>query len=320
MKLSRTPNRRQLLSGMTATVLTACATAERGRGEGARGPADTGPGADTGAVWSADDTGLGVGLAGGISVGVAHLSWAADGSEFELHPAQHVAIGRDPGGAERWRLEGLEPDDLNFPWKAAERDGLVYLLLRGSHLIAVLDADGFAVGTIGTEPVGGRALHHPADFAFGPDDDLIYITDPPNHRVVVYTLDGAPVGELGLVDFDAPRHLNCPRGLAFDPDGRLHVVDRGDRCVQVFEADGAWVRTTSSPALVAPESIAIDPGGVVTLSDRHAAVLHVFDPDGQPIDRWIIEVDGWTAHPSQLSWTSDGDLYVHATNLHREDA
>ena len=320
MKLTRSPNRRQLLSGMTATVLTACATSEPTRGARTGGPADSGSDGDTGAAWASDDTGLAVSMAGGVSVGVAHLSWAADGSEFEVRPAQHVVIGRDPGGAERWRLEGLEPDGLNSPCKAEEHDGLIYVLLRGSHLIAVLDLDGFAVRTIGAEAVGGQDLHHPADFAFGPDDDLLYISDPPNHRVVVYALDGAPVGELGLADFDAPRHLNGPRGLAFDPDGRLHVVDRGDRCVQVFETDGAWVRSYSSPELVAPDSIAIDAEGVVTVSDRHAAVLHLFDSDGQPIDRWIIEVDGWTAHPRQLTWTPQGDLYVHATNLHRDSA
>jgi sugar lactone lactonase YvrE len=69
----------------------------------------------------------------------------------------------------------------------------------------------------------------PSDTVDGPRisigaDDHIFITDPENRRVVVYTIDGQPIGQLRALDENAPLFVK-PVGIAVTPDGVLVVSD-----------------------------------------------------------------------------------------------
>jgi DNA-binding beta-propeller fold protein YncE len=69
----------------------------------------------------------------------------------------------------------------------------------------------------------------PSDTLDGPRisigaDRNLYITDPENRRVVVYTMDGQPVGQL-LSPAESNELFKKPVGIAVTPDGTIVVSD-----------------------------------------------------------------------------------------------
>jgi DNA-binding beta-propeller fold protein YncE len=69
----------------------------------------------------------------------------------------------------------------------------------------------------------------PADTLDGPrisvgSDQQIYLTDPENKRVVVYTMDGQPIGQVRSPDSN-PELFIKPVGIAVTPDGVLVISD-----------------------------------------------------------------------------------------------
>lgn len=330
MKVRLVASRRRFLAGLSASLVTACAGGDKGEGSGGGTGGETGgssddtgndEGGDSGedSGDSGDDTGEDTGDDSlRMVVSEEHLAWAEDRREFEVLPTQHAIIGRDADGTELWRLEDLVEEGLNFPWEVHVHGGLVYVLLRGEHLIGVLDEDGNPVGAIGSHGEAEGQLHDPVDFAFG-EDGRIYVSDCANHRVMVFAPDGTYLAHFGEEGVDEEHHLNGPRGLAFDAEGLLHIVDRGNRRVHVYSTDGTWQRAYGGEELVAPESLAIAPDGTIYVADHHDPVLHVFGPGGEVLDPIAVTVDGWAAHPVHLSWTLEGELFVRVSSIHHED-
>jgi hypothetical protein len=63
-------------------------------------------------------------------------------------------------------------------------------------------------------------------------------------------------------------HLNAPQGLACDSAGRLYVADHGNNRIQVFSAEGKYLKTIP---IQEPQEISIHPttGEIYALSFRH---------------------------------------------------
>jgi YYY domain-containing protein len=111
---------------------------------------------------------------------------------------------------------------------AIDRRGEVYIADAGHRRIVVLSPTGRMLREWpidGWQP-GGRMEPY---LAVGPDD-VVWVTDPPNHRVLLFEKDGAPVGVA-----TAASPLKLPLGIA--------IVDRTTALVTDAEAN-AVVRVT----------------------------------------------------------------------------
>jgi DNA-binding beta-propeller fold protein YncE len=89
-------------------------------------------------------------------------------------------------------------------------------------------------------------LIRPSGIAIDRARRLLYVSDPASlkaedHRVLVFTLDGALVRVLGKGKGDAPGQFYFPVYLAVDADGRLWVGDTMNFRLQVFAPDGSYV-------------------------------------------------------------------------------
>jgi DNA-binding beta-propeller fold protein YncE len=119
---------------------------------------------------------------------------------------------------------------------------------------------------------GGSSGYRPWFFAAGPDGKQFYVSglltgdrywkQTPAHAVFRLAweeekLPAAPfIGELGKPGDDGT-HLRDPRGMATDGDGNLHVADRGNNRLAVFDPAGKFLGGTK---IDGPEQVVVNRG------------------------------------------------------------
>jgi len=205
-------------------------------------------------------------------------------------------------------------------------DGSVYVADSGNHRIQKFTAEGqwvTAWGTFGgcpeqTPPPG--TFCEPWGVAVGPDG-AVYVADLWAHRVQKFSPDGEFLAQWGFSsNYGAdlrPGAFYGPRGVAVAPDGTVYVTDTGNKRVQVFTADGAFLRMWGTPGsspgqLSEPVGIAVGPDGNLYVADTWNYRVQVLDPQGKPIREWPIV--GWNNPMAEekpyLAVDSSGRVYV----------
>ncbi len=137
-----------------------------------------------------------------------------------------------------------------------------------------------------------------------------------------------------------PGQFNFPRSVAVDAVGRIYVADSGNNRVQIFNADGSFLRQFGSTCKLdtkegcqgdgrgqfnEPWGIAVDKEGNVYVSDTWNHRIQKFDKDGQFLNMWgVFESTGGELGksfafygPRQLAVGLDGKLYAMDTGNKR---
>ncbi|MGC4190089.1 MAG: SMP-30/gluconolactonase/LRE family protein [Thermomicrobiales bacterium] len=160
------------------------------------------------------------------------------------------------------------------------------------------------------------------------ENGLIYVADTWNHRVVIFDPQGAMVRELGqrgvqadTMDSPDPNvdtgRFYGPRGIAVS-NGEIYITDTGNERVQVFAADGTFLRTfggTGSEAgkLREPTGIAIGPDGNVYVADSANARISVFSKSGDFVR--MMPVASWQNESQLVNYLAFGpNGLLYATN------
>ena len=124
-----------------------------------------------------------------------------------------------------------------------DRDGHVWVVDAAGHVVYKLRETGELLLQLGKRGVSGSGpdtFNLPTDIAFAPNGDL-YVSDGyGNARIVRFTRDGEYIGEWGSRG-TGPGEFGLPHGIAVAGDGRVYAVDRDNRRVQVFDADGTFL-------------------------------------------------------------------------------
>ena len=148
-------------------------------------------------------------------------------------------------------------------------DGNVWVVDAPGHVIYKLSQHGETLMQLGTKGVAGAGrdtFNLPTDVAFAPNGD-IYVSDGyGNARIVRFSSAGEYILEWGSRG-TGPGEFGLPHGIAVAGDGRVYAVDRDNRRVQVFDADGAfldeWADLTGVQALVVTGAQQIWAGGAL---------------------------------------------------------
>lgn len=138
---------------------------------------------------------------------------------------------------------------------------------RGQQVFK-FDRNGKVLLTLGTKGVGGvtdTTFDGPCDVDVDSKGNIYVADGHRNSRVVKFTKDGAFVKEWGSRGA-APGQLNVPHALAIDSRDRVLVTDRGNRRVQVFDADGNYVTSWTGFGTM-PDGIAIGPDDTMYVAD-----------------------------------------------------
>ncbi|MEO6458709.1 MAG: flippase activity-associated protein Agl23, partial [Chloroflexia bacterium] len=183
-------------------------------------------------------------------------------------------------------------------------DGSFYVVDTANMRVQKFDATGKWVALIGAGKGNGDGQFNgfsdeavgtgPGGIAVDPAGN-IYVADTWNHRIQKFDKDGKFLGKWG--DFislgdaasanDPARDSKFfgPRGVAVGPDGNVYVTDTGNKRVQIFDANGKFLRkidsgmsaTKLSPnyaftqqgELNEPVGVAVDSAGNVYVADTN---------------------------------------------------
>lgn len=123
-------------------------------------------------------------------------------------------------------------------------------------------------------------------------------TDSSGVEIVTATATDRPLGwtfepviTIGGADRAADAFYQVPaHGLAFDREGRIHILDAGNRRVLIFDRNGELVRAVGGPGdgpgeFRFPASLHLDASGTMTVHDFGHRSLLRFDSSGVFIDQ-----------------------------------
>jgi NHL repeat/CARDB len=196
--------------------------------------------------------------------------------------------------------QGSQAGEFNAPQGVAvDANGFIYVADTGNHRIQKFEnLDGLNPG----DPVAflqvfssaGASLDAPRGLGTS-DQNLIFVADTGNRRVVVFDTDGQFVNTLGGPD-DGDNDTNgefiepadvavCPSTVPDNLGGRIYVVDRGRHNVQVFDSNRNFlfsfsVQGSGLGQLSSPAGIAVDTQCSVYVADTGNHRIQMFDAEG----------------------------------------
>jgi DNA-binding beta-propeller fold protein YncE len=184
------------------------------------------------------------------------------------------------------RGQGMLKVPLNL---AIDPDGNFYVADSGRDQVLVYGPDYRYLAAIGR-----LGEMKPRDVAV--DGQRIYIADVQNHKV--HVLDRASKKLLfdiprGPDTTNAPHRLYTPTNLALDSAGKIYVSDTGAFHVQVYDADGRYLRSVGSMGdslgqFARIKGIAVDREARVYAVDSMSEVGQIFDDQGRLLT-WFAE-------------------------------
>jgi DNA-binding beta-propeller fold protein YncE len=189
------------------------------------------------------------------------------------------------------------------------RDGFVWTADRQMQQVLKFDTAGRLLMTLGRKNVAGDssatdAFNGASDVALGRSGE-IFVSDGEggNARIVKFSPDGRFVKYWGGRG-DRQGQLNTPHALAVDSRGRVWVCDRGNKRLQVFDADGAFLEQLTQFGTPASIYISADDTLFVAAGEPENSVT-IGTADGKVIGR----IDGLEA-PHGIAVDRDGNIYV----------
>jgi len=141
------------------------------------------------------------------------------------------------------------------------------------------------------EDVITDGLLSPGAMAIDKENRLLYVSDIELDQVLVYDADSLKLmRKLGTTghnhELTTPGDFARPTGLAVDQDGDLYVADTLNNRIEVFDADGKFIRTFGKagdgPGYFArPKGVAIDTDNHVWIADGMQDRVQVFNKEAQ---------------------------------------
>jgi sugar lactone lactonase YvrE len=220
---------------------------------------------------------------------------AGNGKFYVCDTSDNVILRMDLADKKMHVISPAGPAAFKTPLNmAVDSNGWLYVVDVVRNQVVILDGKENLVGAIGE---GGGM--QPRDVAL--TADRIYIGDVTNH--CVHVLDKATRTNL----FNIPRaedatnlqsQLFQPINIALDGKGRLYVSDFGAYRVQVFDADGKYLRTIGKYGdnygeFARPKGVAVDRENRVYVVEAAGELVQVFDETGRLL-MWFGEPSGST--------------------------
>ena len=233
--------------------------------------------------------------------------------------------------------------NLNNPHgMAIDKTGQLYVADGANHRIVKLAPDGQLVDTWdstwwqGLESwkpgcldnndqqlaLGDGEFCEPWGIAVGPDGN-IFVADTWNHRVQVFSPEGAFLGKFGVFGQSAgsistaPSQFYGPRDVTVDDDGNIYVTDTGNKRIQVFGPDYGHLYSFGGPGIIEgrleePVGLAIGPDNLIYVADTWNNRVQVFTLNGEFVREWPIA--GWTSqtvvNKPYVAVDSKGRVYI----------
>ena len=162
----------------------------------------------------------------------------------------------------------------------------VLIVDKRNRCVVVLDTKLNLLKVIG-QGSGNSRLVSPNGVAV--TDNVVAVSDEGSHQVKKYSLQGELLSVIGCHG-NQNGQFNYPRGLAFNNNKSLYVVDKDNYRVQVFQQDDTFAfsfgsRGSNPGQFQCPVRIAIDPNNNVLVTDYSANCINLLTQNGQFIQK-----------------------------------
>ena len=132
---------------------------------------------------------------------------------------------------------------------------------------------------------GALQLKYPRSIAFNSRNQKLYVVDK-HHYIQVLNSDLTFSFAFGKGAGRDKVQLRSPRGVACDGDGKVYVADSVNNRIQVFTAEGKFLKIFSRygfgrAGMNFPLGIAVDNNGVVYIVENQHHLVSVFTSEGQ---------------------------------------
>jgi len=215
----------------------------------------------------------------GIAVDSKGLVYVADqkvGAVFIFNPQTHdTQLIRNGYEAHFGWINGLAIDDDD---RLFVSDGKLHrvLIFNPQHQVENQITEG---------------LQDPVGLAIDTENRFLYVVDTQQDQVMVYDADTLKLlrrmGTGGKNHYlTSPGDFAAPQDAAVDKDGNVYVTDTLNNRVEIFDADGNFIRLFGQhgdgPGYFArPKGIAVDCDGHIWVADEMQDRLQVFNREGQ---------------------------------------
>jgi sugar lactone lactonase YvrE len=152
-----------------------------------------------------------------------------------------------------------------------------------------------------------EGMSEPAGLAIDTENRQLYVVDTATDQVLVFDADShkllRKIGTPGKAHrLTAPGDFGMPTNAAVDKDGNLYVTDTWNDRVEVFDADGGFIRTfgrngDAKGRFTRPKGIGIDSDGHVWVADAVQDSIQAFTAEGD----FLMRVGAHGALPGQFS-------------------
>jgi peptidylamidoglycolate lyase len=211
----------------------------------------------------------------------------------------------------------VEPHGLRV-----DHEDNVWLTDRALQEVFKFSHDGKLLLAIGTERTPGVDATHfnlPADIAFA-SDGSIYVADGyGNNRIAKFSADGKFQQDWGRKG-SADGEFDLPHSVAVDAQGLVYVADRNNARIQVFDANGKFLKAWKSSELGRPWSLTVGPdnllyvvdGGDLKPNPPDRGQLLKLDLSGKVLAKWsrFGNYDGQIYWGHDVAVGKDGAVYV----------
>ena len=193
-------------------------------------------------------------------------------------------------------------------------EGNVLVADNWNHRIQKFTAEGQFLAAVGAEGRGPLQFYYPTDIAFNTSNKRFYVVDNGNHCIQILSFDLSTsvlsFGEKG----SGKGYFNCPYSVACDSTGNVYVADSCNHHIQVFTAEGTFLRMFGSRGegrgeLGHPLGVAIDTSDMVYVSESSNHRVSVFTLDGQFVTSFGHRGNGFE-RPRGLAVDDCGVVYV----------
>jgi sugar lactone lactonase YvrE len=180
-----------------------------------------------------------------------------------------------------------------------------------NHTAIKYSQSGKVLLVLGKRDVAGQGqttFNRPTDVATAPNGDLFVSDGYGNSRIVKFTKDGEFVKAWGTRG-KARGQLHLPHCVQFDAKGLLHVADRENNRIQVFDQNGKLVTSYGG---FAPFGLLIAPDQTLFIADGRANQWLHLTSEGKPLSKWGSKgaEPGQFLLPHCIALDQAGNVYV----------
>ena len=155
-----------------------------------------------------------------------------------------------------------------------------------NHRIQKFTAQGQFLAAVGAKGRGPLQFYYPTDIAFNTSNKRFYVAENQNHRIQILNFDlSTSVLSFGKKG-SGKGCFDCPYSVACDSTGNVHVADSLNHRIQIFTAEGKFLRMFGRRGegrgeLGDPAGVAIDTSDMVYVSEGDNRRVSIFTLDGQ---------------------------------------